>query len=454
MVETYFLRVYAASLCALALSGCAQFTRDGGFDPVARSAQERIGKEVRWARTPEERAKSAHQIALLLTHPLSPDDAVQIALLGNAALQASFQELGISEADLVASGRLPNPGFTFRHAAAGGVYDIEETLSVNVIALLSAPYRHRAQERRFAQTQSSVLLDIALLAERTREAYFTALAASEMVRYGERVQAAAEAGAELARRMRAAGNWSRLDEARERGFYDEASVNLERARLAESLAHGRLAQLFALGPADAEFRLADRLPDLPPVEAAPDLGGTALDHRIDLEMRRAEIDALAADLRLTRATRVVNVLDAGPARIRQGGDSAPYETGYEVSLEIPVFDSGAARVRKAEAIYAKSVEEFRQAAVDARAEVQAAYARYRTSHQIATRERDQILPLRQSISRDDMTRYNASQISVFDLLADARAESAGVQGFIESLRDFWIAKSALDAALIGPPLTR
>jgi outer membrane protein TolC len=109
-------------------------------------------------------------------------------------------------------------------------------------------------------------------------------------------------------------------------------------------------------------------------------------------------------------------------------------------------------VRKSEAIYAKAVEEFRQAAIDARSEVHAAYARYRASHAIALRERDEVLPLRQSISREDIKLYNASQLSVFDLLADARLQSAGVDDFIQSVRDFWIAKSALDAALIAPPL--
>jgi outer membrane protein TolC len=455
MIEKYFLRVCAASLCALAVSGCAQFSRDGGFDPVARATQERIGKDVRWARTPEERAKSDRQIALLLAHPLSVDDAVQIALLGNAALQASFQELGLSEADLVESGRLPNPGFTFRHAASGGLYDIEETLSVNVIALVSAPYRHRAEERRFEETQNAVTLDIAQLAERTRAAYYTALAASESVRHRERVLEAAEAGAELARRMRAAGNWNGLDEARESGFHDDASVNLERARLAENLAHERLARLLALGPANGDFRLEDRLPELPPaIAAAPGLEKTALDDRIDLKMMRARIDALAANLHLARATRVVNVLDAGPSRVKQGAGAEPYETGYEVTVEVPLFDAGAVRVKKAEAIYARAVEEFRQAAIDARAEVEAAFAAYRAAHAIALRERDQMLPLRQSISREDVKRYNASQISVFDLLADARAESAGVDDYIQTLRDFWIAQSALDAALIGPPLSR
>jgi outer membrane protein TolC len=168
-----------------------------------------------------------------------------------------------------------------------------------------------------------------------------------------------------------------------------------------------------------------------------------------LALMHARVDALAANLHLTRSTRVIDVLEAGPTRIKQGPASEPYETGYEVSLQVPIFDTGAARVRKAEALYAKAVEEFRQAAIDARAEVHTAYARYRAAHEIALRERDEVLPLRQSISREDLKLYDVSQISVFDLLADARLQSAGVDDFIQSLKDFWIAKSALDTALIG-----
>jgi len=190
---------------------------------------------------------------------------------------------------------------------------------VNVVALLSAPARHRMQERRFQETQQAVTLEVVQLAERTREAYYTALAASESVRYREQVQAAAEAGAELARRMRAAGNWNRLDEAHERGFYDDASLNLERARLGETVARENLARLLALGSESANFRLVDRLPELPAaLEQTPDFEKTALAGRIDLELMRARIDALAANLHLTRATRVIDVLEAGPTRIKQG----------------------------------------------------------------------------------------------------------------------------------------
>lgn len=198
--------------------------------------------------------------------------------------------------------------------------------------------------------------------------------------------------------------------------------------------------------------LAERLPELPPAIAElPNVEQSALQNRIDLRMMRTRMDALAQHLHLVKATRFVNVLEGGPARVRQGPRSEPFETGYEATLEVPIFDSGAARVRKAEAIYAQAVEQYAQAAIEIRSEVRKAYARYRTAYEVAARERDEVLPLRKSISEQELLRYNAAQISVFDLLADARAEIMAVNDHIQSVRDFWIAKSALDTALLGSP---
>jgi outer membrane protein TolC len=439
-------------LGTLALAGCTAFSDDGGFAPVARTTRERLGKEVRWARTAEEQGNIDREVAQLLQQPLSADGAVQIALLNNGQLRAAFQALGISEADLVQSGRLPNPQFTFRHASAAGQYDIEETLTVNVLALLTVPYAHQIEKRRFAEAQDALVIDVLQLAGRTREAYFAALAARESAQYMLKVEAAAETAAELARRMRAAGNWNQLDEARQRGFFIDAALGLLRAQLAESVARESLTQLLGLAEDPARLPLAERLPELPPAIAElPNVEQTALQNRIDLKMMRTRMDALAQHLHLVKATRFVNVLEAGPARVRQGPRSEPFETGFEVTLEVPIFDSGAARVRRAEAIYAQAVEQYAQAAVEIRSAVRKAYARYRTAYEVAARERDEVLPLRKSISEQDLLRYNAAQISVFDLLADARAEIMAVNDHIQSVRDFWIAKSALDTALLGSP---
>ena len=40
---------------------------------------------------------------------------------------------------------------------------------------------------------------------------------------------------------------------------------------------------------------------------------------------------------------------------------------------------------------------------------------------------------------------------MFDLLADARAQIASVNSYIEALRDFWLAQSDMEMSLIGKP---
>jgi outer membrane protein TolC len=443
----------AALLLLAACAGCAHFSRDGGFGVVAQDTRAHLGKDVMWPRTDGERAKSGARVAELLTLPLSMDDAVQVALLNNRELQASFEELGISEADLVQSGRLQNPRFDFRHANAAGQYDIEETVSLNVVSLLTLSYRHETQQRRFEQTQSLIEERILELAKQTREAYVAAVAARESVSYHEQVDAAAAAGAELARRMVAAGNWNRTDQAREQAFEVDAQQALRRARFTETANREKLIRLLGLPSltgTDIMPRLAERLPELPPsIDALPDVEQAVLEKRVDLQILRLKLDELAHSLDLTRSTRFINVLEAGPARVKQGAARDSYESGFVFSFEVPIFDSGAARVRRAESIYAQAVERFAQAAIDARSQIRQSYANYRTAFELAVRQRDQVLPLRKSLADQNLLRYNASLISIFELLSSARDQAAGVDGYIQSTCDFWLAKSQFDASLLG-----
>ena len=92
---------------ALALTGCASFAPDGGLASVEKITKTRINKDLKWARNDADRDVIATRVAELLQKPLTIEDAVEIALLNNRGLQASFFELGIAEADWVQAGRLP-----------------------------------------------------------------------------------------------------------------------------------------------------------------------------------------------------------------------------------------------------------------------------------------------------------------------------------------------------------
>ncbi len=446
-------RLAWAALAAFALGGCTTFSKDGGMTAVEQITQERSGKDVKWARTDADRDAIDKRVAELLAKPLSVDDAVQVALLNNKGLQAGFSDLGISEADLVQTGRLPNPRFSMFRAHRGDDYKIEQALTFNIFALVTMPLAMEVEKRRFARMQQLVAMDVLRLATATRKAWFIAVAADETVRYTRHVKSAADAGAELARRMAQAGNWSKLNQAREQGFYADAALSAVRAEQTQTGAREQLTRLLGLWGAQIEFKLPERLPDLPKTaDDLPNIEQTAMEQRLDLQALRLETAALAKNLGLTKTTRFINALEFGPARVLEGQRSDPYKNGFEVSFELPIFDWGGAKVAKAEAIYMQAVNRAAESAINARSEVRENYKGYRTSYDIARHYRDEIVPIRKRIAEENQLRYNGMLIGVFDLLADARAQIASVNGSIEALRDFWLAQSDLQMALIGKPM--
>ncbi|MEO8164272.1 MAG: TolC family protein [Betaproteobacteria bacterium] len=441
-------RMLVAALSLFALGGCATFSPDAGFDGVAATSRERIDKDVRWVRNDEDSESVRTTVKKLLASPLSVDDAVQVALLNNRGLQATYAELGIAEAELVQAGRLRNPGFTFLRAHSGGATRIERTYTFDFASLIVAPLATRIERRRFEQTRLLVTGEVLRVAAQTRKAYFEALAAQQSVGYFEQVMTAAEAGAELARRMAVAGNFSKLDQAREQVFYAEAAAQLARAERTRVAERERLIRLLGLWGGDLSFQLPERLPALPDEKPQlTDLEPYAMRERLDILAGRRETDALAASLGLTKTTRFINVLDV--SYLRNSEPDGARETGYEISVEIPLFDWGGARVARAEALYMQAVNRFAETAINARSEVRESYAGYRNAYELARHYRDEIVPLRKTISEENVLRYNGMLIGVFELLADAREQVASVNAYIDAIKSFWLAETELQQAVGG-----
>ena len=99
----------------------------------------------------------------------------------------------------------------------------------------------------------------------------------------------------------------------------------------------------------------------------------------------------------------------------------------------------------------QSVNLAAETAINARSEVRETYRLYRSTYDMARHYRDEIVPLKKRIAEENMLRYNGMLIGVFELLADARSQIASVNGYIEALRDFWLAQADLDMAMIGKP---
>ncbi len=441
-------RALACGLAVVLLAGCVSFSKDGGFGAVESVARERLGMEAKWVRSDKDADAVRQTVIVLLSAPLTPDAAVQAALLNNRGLQATYYELGIAEADLVQAGRLRNPGFVFERLSRGDIVDIERTFFFDIIGLLTMPVRTDLERRRFGVVQQRVAAELLQVAADTRRAYYRAVAAREGVKYMEQVKVAAEASAELARRMAAVGNFSKLDEAREQLFYAEVTAQLARVKQTAIAEREQLTRIMGLWGEDLSFRLPERLPGLPKTpRAIADLEPEALKQRLDVQAAMKEAESIAASLGLVKATGVVNVLEVGYRRNSTTGEGR--QTGYEIELRLPIFDWGDARVARAEYTYMQAVNRAADIAVRARSEVREAYAAYRTTYDLARHYSDEIVPLRKRISEENLLRYNGMLISIFELLADARQQVASVNASIEALRDHWVAEASLQLAMTG-----
>ena len=446
-------RVACIAVAAILLTGCTTFSNDGGFGAVSTTASQRLGKDAVYVKTDEDREAVFKRTRELLSKPLDMDDAVQLALLNNRGLQAAYGELGVSEADLVQAGRLPNPGFTFSRTHWSDGFGISRTFSMGVLGLLTLPLATRVEGRRFEQTKLETANAMLAVAADARKAYVNAVAAQQAALYAEQVKDSAEAGAELALRMRQAGNFSRLDYAREQAFYAESVAQLAKARQQSVMAREKLTRAIGLWGSGTQFELPDRLPELPKEKPQlDDLESFAMRNRLDIQAAKLRTESVASSLGLTKATRFINALDVG--YLNNFETDKGHERGYEISVEIPLFDWGSAKTARAEAIYMQSANRLAQTAIDARSEVRESYSAYVTSYDVAKHYRDEVVPVRKTISDEMLLRYNGMLASVFELLADSRDQVAAVNGYIDALKDYWVAETDLQQSLGGrlPPL--
>lgn len=434
------------------VAGCAAFSGDQGMEAVARLAGDPLGKDVVALRSDSDAAAARESVAQLLRRPLTADAAVQIALLSNRDLQAAYDVLGSAEAARVRASLPPNPRVSLSRVAGGAAFEAEAQVIVDILALATLPARADIATDRFRQAQLRAAEATLNVAAETRRAYFQAVAARALSGFLAQAQNAAEAAGQLAARLGASGAMNKLDQARNQVFYAETTARLATARQREASARERLIRAMGLWGSDLAFRLPAGMPTLPArVRELNAIETEAVRRRIDLQIARLDVKALAKSYGLTQATRFINLLDASglSKRVREPSGDTATERGMGVEFEVPLFDFGAVHAREAESTYMEAVERLTAKAVNVRSQAREAYQVYRSTYDIARHYQREVLPLRKIISDETLLRYNAMQIDVFALLVEARERIGSTIAAIEAQRDYWLADSNLASAVLG-----
>ena len=442
-------RAAALAGSALALAGCATSSLDQGFDGVSRIAEDRTARQVVWNRGLPADRQAVDRVSAILSRPLGPDDAVQVALFRNRGLQAGYAELGLAQADLVQAGLLQNPALGVSIRFPDRLYsttDVGLDLTQNLLNLILLPAKRDVAQAHLAAAQVRVAASVLDLVADVKKAYYR-LAADQAIATARRDRVAtSDASASLARRLHDAGNISDLDLSRQ-----QADAELTRTEYADALAAGaadreELNRLMGLFGNDTAWMVPNTLPDLPPDRLPYDrLEAMAITGNLRIAALRRQAEASGRALGIAREYGWL-------ADVQLGVSTEKNPEGYRVTgptfqIPLPLFDRGQASRLQAAVALQQDEDQMAQLAIDTRAQVRALRDQLIRLRDLVARYQAVVVPLQRRILALGIQQYNFMLLGPFDLLRAKQDEIAASRRLIEAKRDYWIARADLDRAL-------
>jgi len=441
----------------LLLAGCATVNFDDALQHTRQASQGVVPESLELRQTDAQHQASVQRSAQLLAKPLSLPDAVQLALANSPALQTLLAQSWADMEAINQTGRIANPLLTFERTQLLNEVELNRALSIGLLDLLTLPRRQGIARNQLAQANLQLSANVVDSVAQVRLAWVRAVAAEQTAQYAEQVSKAAQASAELAKRMQQAGNFTKLQRAREHVFYADATAQLALARHAATAAREELIRQLGLDDQQAAMlQLPDRMPDLPAQpRSANELNATAMQLRLDVQQARLQLDGAGKAQGLTLLGTLADVelgIRRDTVTDTSSGTSAD-RNGYALAIRLPLFDWGGAQRAAMNAQTLAAANHYDSVVRSAAPQLRTSYSAYRTAYDLARHYRDEIVPLRKSIAEENVLRYNGMLIGVFELLADTREQISSVMAAINAQQQFWLADADLSAALLGKPQT-
>jgi len=445
------MKVSHLAVVALAAAGCASTSPRPAFEHVSKLVEERGGKPLHWDQgTPADAQVKAH-VRDLLRGTLTPEGAVEVALLRNQGLVATYEELGIGQADLVQAGLLRNPTFgaRVRFPTGTGFTDTEFSVAEDFLGIFTLPLRKRLAATQLDASKARVGSAVLDLTAEVRGAFVGLQAAQATAKVRQLVFDAQQAAAELRRRQYAAGNVGDLELAQQEAFYQQAKLDIARAQTLVLEQRERVNRLLGLwGEESTSWKVADELPVLPAAEPALEhVESLAVARRLDLAAAHSEALALEQAASAAGITRFFPAVEVGVSTERDA--EGRRVTGPSVALELPLFDQGQARTARLAAQVRQARAREAELAVNVRAEVRALRTRLLATRGVVEHYRTVLLPLRERVVQHAQLRYNAMLLGVFQLLLARREQMDAYRDYLGSVRDYWTARADLERAAGG-----
>jgi outer membrane protein, heavy metal efflux system len=436
---------------ALLLVGCASTSPAPAFRDTASLVESRTGRRIIWNQRTADDDAVAKQMQDLASHELTVDAAIQIALVNNRTLQATYEELSIAQADLVQAGLLQNPVFGAGVAfpiAGSAQTGVSLSVSEDFLSVFLLAARKRVAESELQATKARVGNAVLQTTYEVERAYYNLAAVQQVAAMRRTILEAGDAGLDLAQRQHEAGNLSDLELANQQSLYEQVRTDLVRSDADVITAREALTRLLGLWGADTTYHIVEKLPELPEEEVSLEhLEPLAVRRRLDLGAAHEEAQAVSHTLAMAKNYRWFGATPAGVSydRAPEGFTVA----GPSLGLEVPIFDQKQAVIARLEGQLRAALARETALAIDIRSEVRVARSRAVATRVVVDRYAKVVIPLRQRVVALTEQQYTSMLLGTHQLLQAKQNELTAYREFIEALRDYWLARADLERATGG-----
>jgi outer membrane protein, heavy metal efflux system len=418
---------------------------------LEQTVRERTGKQIDLRKDPAADDQIARHIHTLVHRPLTADSAVQVALLSSRELQATFEDIGIANANLIEAGLLKNPTFAISARFPDrppSATNVEMSIAEDFFDVLLIPLRKKVAASELARTKLRVGDEILKLAAEVKTAFYEMQAQQQLLERLMAINETEAAALELSIRQHEAGNIPDLDLANQQATYSQTKLDANQLTTAISSSRERLNRLMGLWGNNTDWKIVEELQAVP-TKDFPQRGleSIAMNQRLDLAAAKTEVLALVQSLGLTKTYRYVGAIEFGVDSERD--PDRQRVTGPTLKLDLPIFNRGQGRVAKLEAQLRQAERRVEADAVAIRADVREARDRIIAKRDLAIFYRDNLLPERHRILELTLAGYNSMLKSPYDLLLAKQNELSAEKGFIDASRDYWIAHADLERSVGG-----
>ncbi len=438
--------------------GCAQVDPSPEVAAARQFIDDTTGLGGSWDASA--RTMDSREIELVLAEGLTLDEAVFLALRNSSRLRAAFGEIGVAKADLIQSTLLSNPSLSLLglFPSGGGSPSLQASLAQQLSDLWRIPRAEGAAGHALNAVVLKVAWIGAELCQETREAYYGAVAATELLAAAESSRDLAGSSLEAVRAMLEGGAATLLDESLAQGRVLSAEIEVRAARLASADARRRLAMLLALEVDVQGLRLGTGWPVF--VEEALDpeaLAGRAVEARLDVAAMKAEIQAAREREELERWSVFSDVLVGGALERpeREAGATEQGKTLYgpTLTVSLPVFDQNQAQVARARYLREQAEQTLRALRAEVNQQVRMAVDHLSTAAQAVAFCRERLLPEVERGLLFAQEAFSGGETTILALLEAQRALVGVRMDYVRAQYDLAVALAQLERAL-GLPLTQ